>query len=156
MLATTCTAPALDRFRGDAEYANRPRGGIIVFNECGEMLVLKDAFSGKWSFPKGAVEDADGDDLLRTAIRETEEEVGLAAGRDYMLLPLSPLQHFKATYFFACSTPATASSLRVDPEEVAGTAWISAVSCAIPTAELNAGVRFALRFAAQGNGSGSK
>lgn len=51
-------------------------GGIIVYkaSRSWRVLVMKDQ-SGNWTFPKGKIEK--GEDLLDTATREIEEEVGL-------------------------------------------------------------------------------
>lgn len=49
-------------------------------------LLLKGVKSGVWSFSKGHPEIHDKEAPLRTAVRETQEETGLIAGRDYDIL----------------------------------------------------------------------
>jgi len=47
-----------------------------VFNALGDVLLLKHV-SGSWVFPKGHIEP--GEDTLRAAVREIEEEAGVDA-----------------------------------------------------------------------------
>jgi 8-oxo-dGTP pyrophosphatase MutT (NUDIX family) len=59
------------------------------------VLILRNTYKGVHSaqvgFPGGKYEDADNNDLMQTAIRETEEEVGIA-NKDYEVLKtLTPL-----------------------------------------------------------------
>ncbi len=58
------------------------RAGLILTNDKGEYLVVKDMRSKKWSFPKGGKEDCD-KYLSETAEREIFEETGFVVGRDY-------------------------------------------------------------------------
>ena len=57
----------------------RLRNGLEIFiaHPGGPLFARKD--DGHWTIPKGEVEP--GEDLLATAIREFEEEVGLAVDR---------------------------------------------------------------------------
>lgn len=122
-------------------YHNRPRGGVILVNGKGEVLVLKDALNSKWSFPKGAIEPCDCGDILKTAERETREECGLLRGRDYTLYSTRFMEHYNATYFIAELSAGAEERVVVDSSEVSAFAWIQPERCAIPFKELNAGVR---------------
>ena len=51
-----------------------------------KYLLLKGTTTGVWSFSKGHPEARDKEMPLRTAVRETCEETGLVAGRDYDIL----------------------------------------------------------------------
>lgn len=56
---------------------NYAGAGLIVFSsDCNHLLLVHDARSGKWGFPKGHREDTDDSDL-KTAMRECYEETGL-------------------------------------------------------------------------------
>jgi len=68
----------------------RQRDGLEVFiaHPGGPLFVHKD--DGHWSIPKGEVEP--GEDLLATAIREFEEEVGLAIDPQSNFIPLGTIQ----------------------------------------------------------------
>ena len=47
--------------------------------------------SGQLSFPGGAEEPVDGGDLIRTALRECEEEVGVALNESHLVGAMTPL-----------------------------------------------------------------
>ena len=58
-------------------------GFILLSPDCSHTLLVNDARSKKWGFPKGHKEKEDADDLA-TAVRETEEETGLTIN-DYTI-----------------------------------------------------------------------
>lgn len=68
----------------------RTRDGLEVFiaHPGGPLFSMKD--DGHWTIPKGEVEP--GEDLLATAIREFEEEVGFAVDRSSRFVPLGTIQ----------------------------------------------------------------
>ena len=59
------------------------------------VLILRNTYKGVHSaqvgFPGGKYEDADNNDLMQTAIRETEEEVGVAKKDFEVLKTISPI-----------------------------------------------------------------
>jgi 8-oxo-dGTP pyrophosphatase MutT (NUDIX family) len=63
-------------------------GVVLVRNttEGPRFLLLRGCDTGVWSFPKGHPEDVDSGIHLNTAIRETREETGYEAGRDYTII----------------------------------------------------------------------
>jgi len=105
-----------------------------------ETLMLrrnsKIAFGGMWVFPGGRVDEADRagltpDDELaagrRAAVREAEEEAGLALGEDVLV----PFSHWKPpsitprrffTWFFIA--PAPAGTVAIDQGEIHEHAWL--------------------------------
>lgn len=68
------------------------RAGLIITNDKGEYLLVKDSRSKKWSFPKGGKEEYDRY-LTHTAEREMFEETGFVASRDYTY---DPTNHIRA------------------------------------------------------------
>jgi len=68
----------------------RLRAGLEIFiaHPGGPLFIRKD--DGHWTIPKGEVEL--GEDLLTTAIREFEEEVGLAIDPTSKFIPLGTIQ----------------------------------------------------------------
>ncbi len=50
--------------------------GGVIFNDAGLVLILKRKLEKNWVLPKGRVEE--GETLIETAVREIEEETGLA------------------------------------------------------------------------------
>jgi 8-oxo-dGTP pyrophosphatase MutT (NUDIX family) len=105
-----------------------------------ETLMLrrnsKIAFGGMWVFPGGRVDEADRaglgpDDELgagrRAAVREAQEEAGLALGEDVLV----PFSHWKPpsitpkrffTWFFIA--PAPAGAVEIDRGEIHEHAWL--------------------------------
>lgn len=142
MATDILTAKANERAVRTAEeaYTNRARGGVIIFNARGEVLILKDALNGKWSFPKGAAEPCDCACIMKTAEREMREETGLLRGRDYQFVPERFMNHLNATYFIV-EAKAGAEERIVRAPEVAEVAWIMPERCPLPLKDLNAGVR---------------
>ena len=63
-------------------------GIILTRRSNGEThyLLLKGRNTGVWSFSKGHPEIYDCEAPLRTAVRETFEETGLCAGKDYKII----------------------------------------------------------------------
>jgi 8-oxo-dGTP pyrophosphatase MutT (NUDIX family) len=96
------------------------------------------SFAGAWVFPGGAVDEADAtggaidspDAVLRAAVRETREEIGLELDR-HDLVPFShwtpPKRSPKQlrTTFFAVRVPD--GEIRPAPDEVAAVEWVRPV-----------------------------
>lgn len=82
------------------------KAGIILVDGQGRVLLIH-GVGGKWSFPKGHVEEIDGENPLMTATRETQEEVGLGP-TDYQLLSPAPIAFpFKTYFYVGMATPMT-------------------------------------------------
>lgn len=65
-----------ERLAGEVGYATAKAGaGATVFNDDGEVLLVKRADNGKWGFPAGAVDP--NESAADAAVRETKEETGL-------------------------------------------------------------------------------
>ena len=74
--------------------------GIILKNQDGDILILKDSKSGKWSFPKGSPEAVDAGQPFATAIREVLEETGLQWGVNYEVSSMTPIRGAYNRYYF--------------------------------------------------------
>lgn len=59
-------------------------GFILLSSDCTSTLLINDARSGKWGFPKGHREQMDANDI-ETAVRECREETGLVPD-DYVVI----------------------------------------------------------------------
>ncbi len=99
--------------------------GIILFNAEGRILLVQDAVSKKWSFPKGHVEEEDYDIPLLTAIRETTEEVGLNPMTDYTFKSFTPIKMRYDVYYFMATLLDTANPPRIDRENECAYRWCS-------------------------------
>lgn len=81
------------------------RAGLILTNDKGEYLVVKDSRSHKWSFPKGGKEDYD-KYLTNTAEREMFEETGFLLEKDYVYNPhnhvcaINQTKEYCSIYYF--------------------------------------------------------
>ncbi len=73
-------------------------GGVILKNSKDEFLLVQNARSGRWGFPKGTYES---EDLAYyfTAIREMEEETTFQLNKDYVLVPGS-CRYGNRMYFY--------------------------------------------------------
>lgn len=102
--------------------------GIIVTHHDGtalRFLLLEGAKTNIWSFPKGHGEMKDGHNPFRTAVRETEEETGLVAVRDYTVLS-HPFHLDNRWYWIGIVRSAdVAASIRLAPKEHCRYAWLT-------------------------------
>ena len=82
--------------------------------------------SGQWAFPGGAEEPEDAGDLMRTALRECKEEIGLALSNAEVVGMLSPLyippSHFYVQPFVAVL--GGVPEVVLQREEVARLCWV--------------------------------
>lgn len=120
---------------------NRERGGMILINDAGEILLLRGVGTGKWSFPKGAIEPQDGTDLLKTAVREVAEEAGLIAEEHYTVMLKRPVLQVHNNYFWLGQMRPGAPMPRIPRDEISEYRWVNPSNCRIDTSALNVGVR---------------
>jgi 8-oxo-dGTP pyrophosphatase MutT (NUDIX family) len=73
--------------------------GIIIHNSNKQVLLVCDARSGRWGFPKGHPEPQDKKIAINTAIRECYEETGMRIVNDYIIENLNPKRIGKRLYF---------------------------------------------------------
>ena len=59
------------------EYSQEITAGFIVLNESFTKTLMLESKEGFYGFPKGHVEEKDNGDLLKTAKRETKEELNI-------------------------------------------------------------------------------
>ena len=129
------------------DYAdpNRERGGMILVNGAGEVLLLKGADTatgqGKWSFPKGAIEPQDGTDLLKTAVREAAEETGLVAEDHYTIASKRPVLQVHNNIFWLGVMRPDAPAPTIQTTEISEYRWVDPKKCRLDVGSLNAGVR---------------
>jgi len=94
------------------------------------ILLLKD-YNGKWTFPKGLIED--NEDKISTAKREIEEEVGLK--KISLIAPLTPIGYWyqwegelvkKTVYYYLFQAKGEEKLVPQKEEGVSETKWFSA------------------------------
>jgi 8-oxo-dGTP pyrophosphatase MutT (NUDIX family) len=74
------------------------------------FLLLRGRKTGVWSFAKGRPEENDRGTPLRTAVRETYEETGFMAGKEYTLMNKS-IRFGKRAYWLGVMEPNATQSL---------------------------------------------
>ena len=74
--------------------------GIILRNAKGQVILVRDARSARWGFPKGHPEPEDKKNPINTAIRECEEETGLQPLTDYVIDITVAKRIGKRLYFY--------------------------------------------------------
>jgi ADP-ribose pyrophosphatase YjhB (NUDIX family) len=80
-----------ERLAEELGYATAKVGaGAAIFNEDGQILLVKRADNGKWGFPAGGVEP--NESAAAAAVRETKEETGI----DVKIVELVGVYHEKA------------------------------------------------------------
>jgi mutator protein MutT len=91
-----------------AKFTTIHAGGGIVFNEKGELLLMKRL--GKWDLPKGKIDP--GETKEEAAVREVEEECGIAPlnlskffGNTYHSYKLQGHRFCKLTHWYIMHTP---------------------------------------------------
>jgi len=85
-------------------------GGVEVFlaHPGGPFWATKD--EGAWTIPKGLVEN--GEDILAAAIREFEEETGIALSGPYVALGSIQQKNGKVVHAWACEGEADPASVK--------------------------------------------
>jgi 8-oxo-dGTP pyrophosphatase MutT (NUDIX family) len=126
-------------------HASAPRAGLVLFNSNRHVLLLKDKFSTKWGFPKGAQEAEDGNDLLRTAVRECAEETGLHHGTDYILLLSKKFFKVRGGTYFLGLVSNDELHIKIQESEIDAYCWMDPFKPHIPEAEMNHAVKMFLK-----------
>lgn len=88
------------------------------------FLLLCGRDSHIWSFPKGHPESGDRGAPLRTAVRETHEETGFVAGRDYTIYG-SAMRFGKRPYWLGILDPTNQRPLCLAAREHLCARWFS-------------------------------
>jgi 8-oxo-dGTP pyrophosphatase MutT (NUDIX family) len=130
-----------------ADNSSAPRGGIVLFNSKGHVLLLKEKTSGKWGFPKGAQEAEDRNDILRTAVRECAEEAGLYHGADYILLLTKKFMKVRGGTYFVGLVSNDDLRIKTQEAEIDSYCWMNPYTPHVPEAEMNHAVKTFLKKA---------
>jgi len=99
--------------------------GILMRNGKGQILLVCDAKSGRWGFPKGHPELWDKKIPLNTAVRECFEETGLRLNDDYTIENPAPKRIGKRLYFYGRTKRDDLEKTIKDTNEIRDIAWWS-------------------------------
>ncbi len=104
-------------------------GAGIILARLGEgveprFLLLCGRATGVWSFAKGRPEEIDRASPLRTAVRETYEETGFVAGKDYTLMN-KPIRFGKRSYWLGVMETSSVRQLRIRAAEHSMAGWFT-------------------------------
>ena len=117
-------------------------GFVLLSRDGGSVLLIKDARSHKWGFPKGHREPEDASDL-HTAVRECREEVGLEASAYTAIEPSFRLTRGSASYIFRYAIlKGTAEPLVLRPGEIEAAVWVPVASLLVGQAYAETGNKY--------------
>jgi 8-oxo-dGTP pyrophosphatase MutT (NUDIX family) len=106
-------------------HAGRPEESVLLIRRAERE---GDAWSGHWSFP-GGLRDARDPDLVHTALRELQEECGIALDRRYLETALAPMVARRSMGPYLLVAPFvfrvdSRAATALDPREVADSLWV--------------------------------
>jgi len=97
--------------------------GIIIHNTHKQILLVCDARSGRWGFPKGHPEHIDKNMAINTAIRECFEETGMRVVDDYIIESNTPKRIGKRLYFSGILLNEAFRTHNLDKNEIKDIRW---------------------------------
>ena len=97
--------------------------GIIIHNTNKQVLLVCDARSGRWGFPKGHPEHCDKNMAINTAIRECHEETGMRVVYDYIIESTTPKRIGKRLYFTGILLNEAFRNHNLDKNEIQDVRW---------------------------------
>jgi len=97
--------------------------GIIIHNTNKQVLLVCDARSGRWGFPKGHPEHIDKNLAINTAVRECFEETGMRVVNDYIIESTTPKRIGKRLYFTGILLNEAFRNHNLDRNEIQDVRW---------------------------------
>ena len=97
--------------------------GIIIHNTTKQVLLVCDARSGRWGFPKGHPELVDKNLAINTAVRECFEETGMKVVYDYIIESTTPKRIGKRLYFTGILLNEAFRNHNLDRNEIQDVRW---------------------------------
>jgi len=119
--------------------------GLILRNSRLNVILVRDARSNRWGFPKGHPEHIDKKNPVNTAVRECYEETGLMPDKDYKIDVVNGKRIGKRIYFSGfCAIDAFDKS-KMPEGEISDVRWWSIDELFRNEAILNSDLRCWLR-----------
>lgn len=110
--------------------------GLILFTPDVKVLIVQDANTGKWGFPKGHREPQDSGDL-ETACRELLEETGIRPESFKLYEPSFRITRGSSSYLFRYGAIPREEGAVQNYREIAQVAWIPFMMLISPAAEFD-------------------
>ena len=99
--------------------------GLILRNVKYQVILVRDARSGRWGFPKGHPELVDKKTPINTAIRECYEETGLKPNVDYNVDSVNGKRIGKRLYFSGVCSSDLFDKSKMPLGEISDVRWWS-------------------------------
>ena len=99
--------------------------GLILYDNKHRIILVCDARSGRWGFPKGHPEVIDKKSPIHTAVRECQEETGLRKDIDYIIDSSKAKRIGKRLYFTGFCLTETFDSSKFPVGEISDVRWWS-------------------------------
>lgn len=115
--------------------------GIILRNAKGQVILVRDARSGRWGFPKGHPEPEDKKNPINTAIRECGEETGLQPLTDYVIDITVAKRIGKRLYFYGICLKESFDKTAMPAGEISDVRWWSFEELLLNEGILNSDLR---------------
>lgn len=115
--------------------------GFILRNSLFQILLVCDARSNRWGFPKGHPERCDNGQPLNTAIREVWEETGLKALEHYTIDSTKPRRIGKRLYYSGVSDAISFEGATAEATEISDVRWWSISDLLANEENLNSDLR---------------
>ena len=97
--------------------------GVILTNPKQQYVLVRDARSGRWGFPKGHPETQDNKNPVNTAIRECEEETGMKPLVDYVIDISVAKRIGKRLYFYGICARESFDKAVMPAREISDVRW---------------------------------
>lgn len=115
--------------------------GIIIHNTNKQVLLVCDARSGRWGFPKGHPEHIDKNMAINTAVRECFEETGMRVVHDYIIESTTPKRIGKRLYFTGILLNEAFRNHNLDRNEIQDVRWWTLEELVLNEGILNSDLR---------------
>lgn len=99
--------------------------GLILRNAKLNVILVRDARSQRWGFPKGHPEYVDKKNPVNTAVRETFEETGLKHDVDYVIDAVNGKRIGKRLYFTGICLSEGFDKSKIPEGEISDVRWWS-------------------------------
>lgn len=132
--------------QNEIRYKTWQNAAGLIIESHERFLLVCDAKTSKWSFPKGAPEAMDGDVPLVTAAREVYEETHLIEEVDQVVTDEEVKKFpWDNVFFFATLVEGHEEQVKVQSDETSGARWFTMKEMKALGYKANQGVKYFLQ-----------